>query len=92
MPLRARWRSRFRESEPAYRQWTFLEPSLNCVAVKVFHYQEIHTVLCADIVEVANMRMVERGDGPGFAFEALTRARLEDLDGDGAVRRVSRPL
>ena len=64
---------------------TFFETSLECVAVKVFHYEEIYAVLCADIVEVANMRMVQRGDGPDFALEALTRAGLEDLDGDGAV-------
>ena len=74
------------------RQWTFFETSLECVALEVLHYQEVHAVLCADVVKVANMRMVECGDGAGFAFEALARTGLEDLDRDVRSRRVSRPL
>ena len=80
MRPRERRQSRFRGSEPAYRQRAIFETSLECVALEVLHYQEVHAVMGADVVKVANMRMVERGDGASFALEALTRAGLKDLD------------
>ena len=45
----------------------------------------------ADVVDRANMRVIERGDDLGFAIESFARAGvvvmggLDDLDGDEAI-------
>ena len=54
-------------------------------------------VLTADVVERADVRVVERGDRAGFALEPLAELRVagevrrQDLDRDGAIEtRVAR--
>ena len=54
---------------------------------------------CADVVERADMGVVQAGDGPGFALEALAAFGVlatigrQNLDRDGAVEaRVVRPV
>lgn len=42
-------------------------------------------VVGADIVERADVGVIEGGDGSGFAFEALAEIGLGELDGDFAV-------
>ena len=43
-------------------------------------------IVGADIVKLANVWMVQRGDGFGFMFEALTELRGGNLDGDVTVQ------
>ena len=47
----------------------------------MYHYK----VVGADVVEGADVRIIERRDGAGFAFEALAELLGTDLDSDGAV-------
>jgi hypothetical protein len=57
------------------------------------------TVLRADVVEMADVRMIQRGNGAGFALKALLEFGIvgemsgENLDGDSAIEaRVFRPV
>ena len=61
--------------------------ALERLAVNQFHDE----VIGPDIVQRANMWMVQRGDGVRFAFEPLGKLFGGNLDGDGAVEtRVAR--
>jgi len=53
----------------------------------------------ADVVQRADVRMIQAGDNFGFTLEALAARRIiskmrrKNLDGDGAVQaRVPRPI
>ena len=50
-------------------------------AVHIFHHQVVRPY----VVERANVRMVQRGDGAGFTLEPGVEPRLGDFDGDHAV-------
>ena len=39
------------------------------------HHQVIGAILRADVIEMANVRMVQRGNGPGLALHALLEFR-----------------
>ena len=62
---------------------------VECLALDVLHHQEVRAVLVADIVQGADVRMVQTGNGLGFTTEAgqplrITREMFrKDLDGDG---------
>jgi len=48
-------------------------------------FDELHDeVIGADVVERANVGVIESGDGPGFAGESGGELGLRDFDGDGA--------
>src|SRR6516165_7298315 len=51
-------------------------------AVDVLHHQ----VIRPDIVELANMGMIQRGDRTRFPLEALRKLLLGNLDRDGAIK------
>jgi hypothetical protein len=53
------------------RQRTLLKALEESLAFDTLHDEKVHTVLLANVVERANVRMVETGDGFGFALEAL---------------------
>jgi hypothetical protein len=66
-------------------------------AFQVLHHQEVHAVLAADIVENADVGVLQARDGPGLTLKpgAEIRIRTEvggkDFDGDGALQpRVAR--
>src|SRR5215469_275258 len=44
-----------------------------------------HEIIGAYVVKRADMRMAQRGDGPGFAFESLAESRSGDLEGNVAA-------
>ena len=73
------------------RQRTFLQPLGERLALQVLHDQEVDPVLAADVVEGANVRVIEAGDGLGLALEALLQIGIrgdvlgQDFDGDGAI-------
>ena len=45
-------------------------------AFQVFHDQEMDSILLADVVQGADVRMVQAGDGSGFALESFTQLGL----------------
>jgi hypothetical protein len=53
------------------RQGSSLQPIGQSLAVEILHHQKLDSVLSADIVKCADMRMAQRGDGAGFALETL---------------------
>ncbi len=80
-------------------QRPFLEAFLQRLAFHALHDQIIDAVLVPDIVEDANVRMIQTGDGLGFALEALfadgigREVRRKNLDGDGALQaRIVRAI
>ena len=80
------WRSAFE------RQCTFLQTVSQCLAFDVLHHHEVHAVLAADVVERADVRMIQAGDSPRLALEAffepgvIGKVRRKNLDGDGAIK------
>src|SRR4051794_22377891 len=48
----------------------------------VFHHQIIRT----DVIELADMRMIQSGDSTGFALESLGMLGLQPLDGHYAIQ------
>ena len=67
------------------------QPGAERLAVEVLHDEELEAVLLPDVVERADVRMVEPRDGAGLALEALApiglrrRVRRQDLDRDRAA-------
>ena len=55
---------------------TFLQPRCERLALEMLHDEKRGAVMLADVVERADMRMVERRDGARFAFEAGARIRV----------------
>src|SRR4030095_3075399 len=61
------------------------------LAVKIFHHQILEIILAANVVENADMRMIEGGNSLGFPFESLSKLGpvrkvcSENLDCDLAV-------
>src|SRR5271169_2178179 len=49
-----------------------------------FHVLE-HQIIGSDVVDLADVGMVQSGDGPGFALEVLAVRAVEKLDGDRAI-------
>ena len=73
------------------RKRPFLEARGQRLAVEMRHDEVVRAVDVPDVVDAADVRMVQRGDGPRLAFE--TRAQIgiagdvtrQDLDRDGAI-------
>ncbi len=63
------------------RQWqrTPAQPSLQCFAVQILHHQEVVGREAADVVNAADVRVIQGGDRAGFAFETETRLRIFGL-------------
>ena len=81
------------------RQRSARQPRGERLAVEILHDQVLDAVLLADVVERADVGMVEPRDGAGLALEAQASIRLlrgigrQHLDGDGAGdARVGRPV
>ncbi len=79
------------------RERPLFQPLGQCLPVEVLHDQEVDPVLAADVMEGANVGVVQAGDGLRLALEPLLQIRVrgdmlgEDLDGDGSIEsRVSR--
>ena len=65
----------------SFSAWVKRQRSFDGSALDVLHHQ----VVRADVVERADVRVVEGGDGTGFALEALGELVFGDLDGDAAL-------
>ena len=66
-------------------------PRGQCFPFEVLHDQVINAILVADVVEDADVGMIEAGDGLRFAFEPLAeygvpgKVRGQNLNGDGSI-------
>ena len=61
-----------------------VERALEAGAFDILHDQIVGT----DVIKVADVGVVQRGDGAGFAGEALGELRARDFDGDVAAQAV----
>ena len=76
------------------RRWQrpFFQPRPERYALYVFHDNEVNAVLTADVVQRADVRMIQAGDGFGLALEALTACHIvgemrgKNLDGDRTLQ------
>ncbi len=98
-PSRARRRSRFRSGAPGEWQRPPLDTCGERFSFEEFEHEILGVVIAADVVQAADVRVVERRDGLGLALEAgaelrVTREfRCEHLDGHLAVKaRIARPI
>ena len=57
------------------RERPFLEPRGQGLALEMRHDQVVRAIDAADIVDAADMRMVQRSDGASLALEALLADR-----------------
>ena len=84
--LRSRWTmpALWAAASPAARHVERLAETALVGDRRAFH-QFHHQVVGSDIIELADVGMVQGRDGAGFVFEALGEALLGDFDGDSAV-------
>ena len=80
-------------------QRPLFQPLGQRLSFQVFHDDEINAVLPADVVQRADVGMIQAGNNFGLALEALTAGRIvgemrrKNLDGDGTVEtRIPRPI
>jgi hypothetical protein len=68
------------------RQRSLLQPLCKSLSVEILHDDVSGAVIVADIIELANVRMIEAGDGASFTLESLAvfgpgfRSMPQDLD------------
>ncbi len=81
------------------RQRTFFQSLGQRLSLQVFHDNEINSVVGADIVQRADIGMIQAGNNFGLALEALPPGRVvskmrgKNLDSHSPVQaRVSRPI
>jgi len=73
------------------RQRSSCEPLRQRLSFEKLHHQEVRSVLTSDVVESADVRMVQPRDGPRLPVQPLTPVLFsgkfggKDLDGDGAL-------
>ena len=70
----------------------FLKTLFQSVALDQFHHEEVNAVLFADVVECADVRMVQAAHSFGFTLEAFTALRVggqlfgKNFDGHRSVQ------
>ena len=73
------------------RQRTLLQAGVERLAFQILHDEERRAVLFADVVERADVRMVELGNRPRFTIEALAELAIgrqrhsQNFDRDSAI-------
>jgi hypothetical protein len=73
-------------------QRSFLQAVGQSLALQILHDQKIRVALSADVVERADIDMLQRGDRLGFPLQALFqlgirgKMRRQNLDGDRTVK------
>jgi hypothetical protein len=88
------WIAMGRNSSGRHR--ALLEARRQRVALEQFHYKVVRCILLADVVEDADVRMIESRHGARFALEALAdlgllrEVRRDYLDRDQAVEDAYR--
>ncbi len=81
------------------RQRPFSQTGLQSFALQILHHQERGSILAANIMQHANMRMIQRRNSARLALEPLLGLRIlrkmrrQNLDSHGAVEaRVARAI
>jgi hypothetical protein len=75
-----------------HREWTLLQAVRERLPLQLFHDQEVDVALVPDVVQHADVRVVEGGNRPRLALEALAQGgvvgdvRRQDLDGHAAIQ------
>ena len=73
------------------RKRSLHEPRGQRLALEMRHDQVVRAIDVADVVDAADVRMIERGNRPRLAFETCTQIGIagdfswQDLDGDCAI-------
>ena len=73
-------------------QCPFLQPLGHGLSIEILHDQKVDAVLASDVMEGADVRVVQGGDGASFSFKPLLQVRIrrhmlwQHLDGDGPVQ------
>jgi hypothetical protein len=73
-------------------QWPSADPVGEGFALDVFHHQEVNSVLVADVVQDADIGMIECRDGAGLAletrlqFNVAAERRRQYFDGNDALQ------
>ena len=82
-----------------HRQRPLAQTVRQSLALQVFHHQVVDAILAADIVQSADVGMVQRRNRARFPIEALLglgvlgKMRGKNLDGDSSIEpRVPRPI
>ena len=57
------------------RQRTFSQPLRDRLPFEQLHHQVVDSILRADVVEVANVGMIQGGDSPGLTLQPLPQLR-----------------
>src|SRR4029453_19528127 len=76
-------------------QRSFFETAFKRLALEVLHHEIRRAALVADVVQGADVGMVELGNDSGFAVEAVAELTItpqpirRDLDGDDAMEGAS---
>src|SRR4029077_13391750 len=89
-PLRPALRQ-FRRRTATLTAAVFCYPLDECLGFHVFHHEMIDSILTTDVVESADVRMIQAGDNFGFAletfaqFSATGKMRRQNCDGDNSV-------
>ncbi len=74
------------------RQCALLQPLRQRLAIEILHDQEVRLTFLANVVEGADVRVVQGSNRSGFALEPLLQIGVigdmlgQHLDGDGAVQ------
>jgi hypothetical protein len=81
------------------RKGTSFESSLERLSLEILHHEEVDAVVAANVVEHANMAVVQAGNGARFALESRPlvggqrEVGGEHLDRDGAIEAyIARPI
>ena len=58
------------------RQRAYSQPLSQRLPFQVLHHQEVNAILLSDVIERADVRMIQTGDGAGFSLESLAQLGL----------------
>jgi len=90
--------NRERKRAPEWH-WPAVDTGGQRLAFQVLHDQEVHAVVVADVIQRADVRVVESGDRVRFALEACAQLRVcrqgpqQQFDRNGAVETcISRTI
>ena len=73
------------------REWAFLQALGQRLAFQILHHEEVNSILMPDVVEGADMRMVQAGNRSCFALQSFAQVRLigkmrrQNFDRDDAI-------
>ena len=58
------------------REWFATQSIGQCLALEIFHHQEINAIVMPDIMDGANVWVIQRGNSASFSMEPLPPLRI----------------